>query len=305
MRFSDSYKDIDMSMKQKKAKKPIWVKWGAVAACMCLIVVAIITIPPMLSPQDSDGGGGGIIADAPPMIYVNDTLYKQSTKQTSYNELKDDFVYIGIIESDITNFQANHPIVGAKVYQYGDNIVVEIEGKYWLYEKVLQEAPAIFAEQSVVDAIEQDITDQDIESWTETANAIFDLEYVIPIYSTANVTKDSLAILETLAFDDQYMIPVMFNGKCIGTATIVQQESKWVIAVYEHGFDLKTEVDKNKGTATCLVDVVQLNERGFLISADTEEFVAISGFGISDNMSGQELLNRILNNTDTTNNTGG
>lgn len=294
-----------MSMKQKKAKKPIWVKWGAMAACMCLIVVAIITIPPMLSPQDSDGGGGGIIADAPPMIYVNDTLYKQSTKQTSYNELKDDFVYIGIIESDITNFQANHPIVGAKVYQYGDNIVVEIEGKYWLYEKVLLEAPAIFAEQSVVDAIEQDITDQDIERWTETANAIFDLEYVIPIYSTANVTKDSLAILETLAFDNQYMIPVMFNGKCIGTATIAQQESKWVIAVYEHGFDLKTEVDKNKGTATCLVDVVQLNERGFLISADTEEFVAISGFGISDNMSGQELLNRILNNTDTTNNTGG
>ena len=32
------------------------------------------------------------------------------------------------------NFQANHPIVGAKVYQYGDNIVVEFEGKYWLYE---------------------------------------------------------------------------------------------------------------------------------------------------------------------------
>lgn len=328
-KFSDAMSELDTKYVdealnyKKKAKKPIWVKWGAMAACLCLIVVAIITIPSMLSPQDSDGGGGGIIADAPPMIYVNDTLYKQSTKQTSYNELKDDFVYIGIIESDITNFQgtdnmgnyldgipkenfqANHPIVGAKVYQYGDNIVVEIKGKYWLYEKVLQEAPTIFAEQSVVDAIEQDITDQDIESWTETANAIFDLEYVIPIYSTANATKDSLAILETLAFDNQYMIPVMSNGKCIGTATIAQQESKWVIAVYEHGFDLKTEMDKNKGTATCLVDVVQLNERGFLISADTEEFVAISGFGISDNMSGQELLNRILNNTDTTNNTEG
>ena len=57
-----------------------------------------------------------------------------------------------IIESDVTNFQgtndagnyldgipkenfqANHPIVGAEVYQYGDNIVVKIEGKYWLYE---------------------------------------------------------------------------------------------------------------------------------------------------------------------------
>ena len=32
------------------------------------------------------------------------------------------------------NFQANDDIVGAAVYQYGDNIVVEFEGKYWLYE---------------------------------------------------------------------------------------------------------------------------------------------------------------------------
>ena len=123
------------------------------AACLCLIVAAIITVPSMLTPQESDGGAGGTIADAPPMVYVNDTLYKQSTKQTSYNELKDDFVYLGVIESDITNlqnnsngnasdgipkenFQANHPIVGAKVYQYGNDIVVEIEGKYWLYEQL-------------------------------------------------------------------------------------------------------------------------------------------------------------------------
>ena len=67
---------------------------------------------------------------------------------------QEDFVYLGIIENDVTNFQgtddtgnyldgipkenfqANHPIVGAKVYQYGDDIVVEIEGKYWLYETI-------------------------------------------------------------------------------------------------------------------------------------------------------------------------
>ena len=245
-KFSEAMSELDSKYIEealnykKRVQKPVWVKWGAMAACLCLIVVAIITVPSMLIPQESDGGAGGTIADAPPMVYVNDTLYKQSTKQTSYSELKDDFVYLGIIDSDITNlqnnsngnasdgiprenFQANHPIVGAKVYQYGNNIVVEIEGKYWLYEKVLQEAPTLFAKQSVIDAIEQDITGQEIEGWTETANAIFDLEYVIPIYSTANVTEDSLAILETLAFDNQYMIPVMSNGKCIGTATVAQR----------------------------------------------------------------------------------
>ena len=131
-----------------KAKKPIWAKWGAIAAC--LVLVCVVAIPLFLHNNDSVTTPG--IADAAPMIYVNDTLYKQSTSQTSFNELKDDFVYLGVIESDVTNiqgtndagnsldgipkenFQANHPIVGAEVYQYGENIVVGIGGKYWLYE---------------------------------------------------------------------------------------------------------------------------------------------------------------------------
>ena len=131
-----------------KAKKPIWAKWGAIAAC--LVLVCVVAIPLFLHNNDSVTTPG--IAVAAPMIYVNDTLYKQSTSQTSFNELKDDFVYLGVIESDVTNiqgtndagnyldgipkenFQANHPIVGAEIYQYGENIVVGIGGKYWLYE---------------------------------------------------------------------------------------------------------------------------------------------------------------------------
>ena len=89
--------------------------------------------------------------DAALMVYVNDTLYKQSTTQASYAELNEDFVYLGEIESEAINdqsisdgipnknFQANHSIVGSKVYQYGDDIVVEINGKYWLYENYADE----------------------------------------------------------------------------------------------------------------------------------------------------------------------
>ena len=131
----------------QKAKKPIWAKWGAIAAC--LVLVCVVAIPLFFHNNSVTTPG---IADAAPMIYVNDTLYKQSTSQTSFNELKDDFVYLGVIESDVTNFQgtndagnyldgipkenfqANHPIVGSEVYQYGENIVVGIGGKYWLYE---------------------------------------------------------------------------------------------------------------------------------------------------------------------------
>lgn len=81
------------------------------------------------------------------MIFINNTLYKQNVKQISYAEMTSDFIYLGKIEEDITsnqstsndgvpkeNYQANSPIVGANVYQYGDNIVVEINSKYWLYE---------------------------------------------------------------------------------------------------------------------------------------------------------------------------
>jgi hypothetical protein len=80
------------------------------------------------------------------MVYVNDTLYKQSTEQIWYGELKEEFIYLGKIESDVTNdqsitdgvpkenFQANHPIVGAEVYQYNENIVIQINGDYWLFE---------------------------------------------------------------------------------------------------------------------------------------------------------------------------
>ena len=152
-KFSDAMSELDTKYVdeavnyKKKAKKPIWAKWGAIAACLVLVCVVAI---PFFSHNNSVTTPG--IADAAPMIYVNDTLYKQSTSQTSFNELKDDFVYLGVIESDVTNFQgtndagnyldgipkenfqANHPIVGSEVYQYGENIVVGIGGKYWLYE---------------------------------------------------------------------------------------------------------------------------------------------------------------------------
>ncbi len=60
--------------------------------------------------------------------------------------MKDDFICLGEIKSVVTNgqsisvgvtkenFQANHFIVGSKVYQYGYDIVVHINVKYRLYK---------------------------------------------------------------------------------------------------------------------------------------------------------------------------
>ena len=82
-----------------------------------------------------------ICGDIVPMVYVNDTLYQIVDPQPNFADEKSSFNLLGKIESTVSsseepkeNFQANDDIVGAAVYQYGDNIVVEIEGKYWLYE---------------------------------------------------------------------------------------------------------------------------------------------------------------------------
>ena len=82
-----------------------------------------------------------ISGDIAPMVYVNDTLYQIVDPQPNIADEKSAFNLLGKIQSKVSslqepkeNFQANDDIVGAAVYQYGENIVVGIGGKYWLYE---------------------------------------------------------------------------------------------------------------------------------------------------------------------------
>lgn len=132
---------------EKPVKKKInWKICGATAACLVLIFA--VGTAALHRQRDRGIATGPVTADAAPMVYVNDTLYIQSSDQQGYPEAKDDFIYLGQITSDVTNdqtgsndgtpkenFQANDPIVGCEVYQYGENIVVKINGAYWLYMK--------------------------------------------------------------------------------------------------------------------------------------------------------------------------
>lgn len=136
-------------------------------------------IPRNVLYAQGSGSVDGISEDAPPMIRVNDRLYRRSMSQkTSYEGSGEEFVYLGKIKRDVTdgeamgnvekdtaqgqdegkvqegaaigvnsgvpqeNFQANHPIVGAKIYQWGDDIIIEDNGEYWLYEP-LEEGEAL------------------------------------------------------------------------------------------------------------------------------------------------------------------
>lgn len=139
-KFSDAMSELDTKYVDEalnyktKMKKPIWIKWGIMAACLCLII-CVVTIPRLLN-----GSNPPISGDLAPMVYVNNKLYQYTDSQLDFTDKESQFTYLGEIESKVSssqepkeNFQANDDIVGAKVYQYENNIVVLIEGKYFLY----------------------------------------------------------------------------------------------------------------------------------------------------------------------------
>lgn len=73
-KFSDAMNELDTKYVdealnyKKKAKKPGWIKWGAVAACLCLIAAIVIIIPSLLKPWESDGIGGDEPSSAPDVV---------------------------------------------------------------------------------------------------------------------------------------------------------------------------------------------------------------------------------------------
>lgn len=143
-KFSEAKSDLDNKYAdeainyKKKTKNPGWIKAGAIAACLFFVVCAFAISHLFAKPDNSTS------VDLSPMIYVNDTLYRIAGNQPDITGKESQFVYLGIISSKVSssqypkeNFQANDDLVGSVVYQFGETIVVEIDGQYWLYYTVL------------------------------------------------------------------------------------------------------------------------------------------------------------------------
>lgn len=131
-------KYIEEASPVQHSKRVGWLKWGAIAACVCLIICAFAI--PRLFEKPSNSAS----SDLSPMIYVNDTLYRIASNQPDITGKESQLVYLGTISSKVTssqypqeNFQANDDIIGSVVYQFGEDIVVEIDGQYWSYCAVL------------------------------------------------------------------------------------------------------------------------------------------------------------------------
>lgn len=80
-------------------------------------------------------------ADIAPMVCVDRALYQIAANQPDIIEKESELVYLGEIQSQVSSsqkptedFQANDEIIGSKVYRYGEDVAVEIDGRYWVYE---------------------------------------------------------------------------------------------------------------------------------------------------------------------------
>lgn len=98
-KFSDAMSELDTKYVdealnyKKKAKKPVWVKWGAVAACLC-IAVCVVAIPFMNTEQPQFPE-----QSVAPNVLINKTTYIQSAHDIVFETCPNGFEYGGKIES--------------------------------------------------------------------------------------------------------------------------------------------------------------------------------------------------------------
>ena len=85
----------------RSKKKPVWLKWGAIAACLCLVVSIAI---PVLFQQSPDTPHDTMDpSDGPSSLVVNGVSYLISSHLAVSNDLPDGFVHAG--EASVGGFE--------------------------------------------------------------------------------------------------------------------------------------------------------------------------------------------------------
>lgn len=89
---------------ERKAKKPVWLKWSAMAACLCLAI--LITLPHI--PTSDDTGGAHIVAPALPGIDGNHSGKVVTGEKTDVYLSGDvimeiGFTHAGVQSTDVQN----------------------------------------------------------------------------------------------------------------------------------------------------------------------------------------------------------
>ena len=119
-----------MAMNTKKKSRPVWVKWGAMAACLCLVVVGAFVAPTLMGEHGEQPPISSV--SAIPYVKINDTFYTLDSDytNTTTSKLTDDYMLIGRIErnpspntsEEILNGDAAGCKVGEEIFQSPNNL---------------------------------------------------------------------------------------------------------------------------------------------------------------------------------------
>ena len=114
-----------MAMNTKKKSRPVWVKWGAMAACLCLVVVGAFVVPTLqgehgvVDPQPSGTPGLSIVEPGKTNLLVANEVESvmsadMDVQLTHYNKLPYD-VWMSVLE----NF---HKLIGITYEEFTEKI---------------------------------------------------------------------------------------------------------------------------------------------------------------------------------------
>lgn len=97
--------DYTVIKKAKKAHKPVWFKWAAMAACLCLMVALFPLINSMINTETPDNPNISDASGAPVHFYLDGNLYIYHGEITQ--ELPAGYEYIGEIKNVGDTFTGN------------------------------------------------------------------------------------------------------------------------------------------------------------------------------------------------------
>ena len=125
------------------AKKKVgWKALLPIAACLVLVIGALaLRGLPRLDGGARDGESYAADCEAAPMVCVGCGLYQIAIEQPELEGREEEFQYLGEITGRVDSgerpresFSANDDLIGCRVYRLDEDIIVEYEGKYLLYE---------------------------------------------------------------------------------------------------------------------------------------------------------------------------
>ena len=98
--INDAHKTV------KKKSHPVWVKWSAVAACLCLVIgLTMPTVLNMLNPKDDSAGTLMGDTEIYPTVMVDGQLYEWRKGAAICAELPNDCDYYG----EVTHVEGGTP----------------------------------------------------------------------------------------------------------------------------------------------------------------------------------------------------